>query len=105
MVRGVTELSGLREIRTMHSSRKRSIPRVQSSAYLDLYMLRKEKDRLEKEVYILDKRKKSMQKRLAEIDDQMSSLQEMEAARQKTSSVKEFKKPSEKNFKTMALKY
>jgi hypothetical protein len=48
MVRGITELSGLREIRTMTSSKKRSIPRVQSSAYLDLYMLKKEKDRIEK---------------------------------------------------------
>ena len=46
MVRSATEISSLRDIRTMHSSKKRSIPRVQSSAYLDLYMLRKEKDRL-----------------------------------------------------------
>jgi len=43
MVQGVTELSGLRNIRTMNSSNKRSIPRVRSSAYLELYMLRKEK--------------------------------------------------------------
>ena len=89
----------------MHSTGKRSIPRLESSAYLDLYMLKKEKDRLEKEIYILEKRKKSMQKRLDEIDAEMSNLQEAEAARRQTTSVKEFKKPSEKSWKTMALKY
>ena len=78
MVRGATEVSGLRDIRTMHSSKKRSIPRVQSSAYLDLYLLRKEKDRLEKEVYILDKRKNSIQKRIDEIELEMNKLQEAE---------------------------
>lgn len=104
MVRGVTELSGLREIRSMHSSRKRSIPRVQSSAYLDLYMLRKEKDRLEKEVYILDKRKKGMQKRLDEIDAEMKKLEEAEAKGRQTNP-QGFKKPPEKDWKTMPLKY
>ncbi len=104
MLRGVTELSGLREIRTMHSSKKRSIPRVQSSAYLDLYMLRKEKDRLEKEVYILDKRKKGMQKRLDEIDVEMERLEKAEA-KSRQDNPQGFKKPSGKDWKTMPLKY
>ena len=104
MVRGVTELSGLREIRTLHSAKKRSIPRVQSSTYLDLYMLRKEKDRLEKEIYILDKRKKSMQKRLDEIDAEMKKLEEAEdKGRQANPQV--VKKPSGKDWKTISLKY
>lgn len=104
MVRGVTELSGLREIRTLHSTKKRSIPRAQSSAYLDLYMLRKEKDRLEKEVYILDKRKKSMQKRLDEIDAEMKKLEEAET-RRRQANPDGFKKPPAKDWKTMPLKY
>lgn len=104
MVRGVTELSGLREIKTIHSTKKRSIPRVQSSAYLDLYMLKKEKDRLEKEVYILDKRKKSMQKRLDEIDAEMKKLEEAEAKRPQANPGV-LKKPSGKDWKTMPLKY
>lgn len=104
MVRGVTELSGLREIRTMHSSKKRSIPRVQSSAYLDLYMLRKEKDRLEKEVFILEKRKKSLQKRLDEIDTEMKKLEEAESRRGQANP-DGFKKPPAKDWKTMPLKY
>jgi len=104
MVKGVTEVSGLRDIRTMHSSKKRSIPRVQSSAYLDLYMLRKEKDRLEKEVYILDKRKKNIQKRIDEVNTEMDKLEKAEALKRQDSP-KKLKKPSEKHWKTMPLKY
>ena len=104
MVRGVTELDGLRDIRTMHSSKKRSIPRVQSSAYLELYMLRKEKDRLEKEVHILEKRKKSNQKRIDEISAEMKRL-EKEEAMGRQASPRGFKKPSEKDWKAMSLKY
>lgn len=104
MVRGVTELSGLREIRTLHSAKKRSIPRVQSSTYLDLYMLKKEKDRLEKEIYVLDKRKKGMQKRLDEIDVEMKKLEEA-GHRRSQASPEGFKKPSGKDWKTMAITY
>lgn len=108
MARGVTELSGLREIRSMTSSKKRSIPRVQSSAYLDLYMLKKEKDRVEKEVYILDKRKSSMQKRLAEIDAEMKKLEKKETGEQageRQMNAETIKKHPAKDWKTMAIKY
>ena len=104
MVKGVTEVTGLRDIRTMHSSKKRSIPRVQSSGYLDLYMLCKEKDRLEKEVNILDKRKKNIQKRIDEINTEMDKLEKAEALKRE-STPKRLKKPSEKDWKTMPLKY
>jgi uncharacterized membrane protein YgaE (UPF0421/DUF939 family) len=104
MVRGATEISGLRDIRTMHSSKKRSIPRVQSSAYLDLYMLRKEKDRLEKEVYILDKRKNGIQKRLDEINTEMEKLEKAEAMRREANP-EGLKKSSRRGWKTMTLRY
>jgi len=103
-MKGVSEISGLRSIKSMHSSSKRSIPRVQSSAYLDLYMLRKEKDRLEKEIYILDKRKKDVQKKLDDVNGQMDKLQKAETGR-KESVAKEFEKPVGKEWKTMSLKY
>jgi hypothetical protein len=67
-------------------------------------MLRKEKDRLEKEIYILDKRKKSMQKRQDEIDLEMKKLEEAEA-RGRQANPEVFKKPSGKDWKTMPLKY
>ena len=79
-MKSISEISGLRSIKSMHSSGKRSIPRVQSSTYLDLYMLRKEKDRLEKEIYILDKRKKDILKKLDEVNKEMDKLQKVEVA-------------------------
>jgi len=103
-MKGVSEISGLRSIRSMDGTGKRSIPRVQSSAYLDLYILHKEKDRLEKEIYILDKRKKDIQKKLDDVNEQIDKLQKAEVGR-KERTIKEFKKPSEKDWKTMPLKY
>jgi len=104
MLRGATSLSGLKDIRTMTSSKKRSISRVQSSTYLDLYMLSKEKDRLEKEGYILEKRKKVIQKKLDEINTEMGRLKKEDANRRKAYP-EEFKKPLKKDWKTMPLKY
>jgi predicted nucleic acid-binding Zn-ribbon protein len=67
-------------------------------------MLRKEKDRLEKEIYILDKRKNETQKRLDDVNKGMEKLQKAETGR-KEKVTKEFEKPSEKEWKTMSLKY
>jgi len=103
-MKGVSEIGGLRSIKSMHSSSKRSIPRVQSSAYLDLYMLRKEKDRLEKEIYILDKRKIETQKKLDGINKQMDKLLKAGPERKEEVS-QEFKKPTGKEWKKMTLKY
>jgi hypothetical protein len=68
MSRGISDISGLQNIRTMHSAGKRSIPKVASSAYLDSYMLGKEEERLEKENAVLQKRKAAIQRRLKEIE-------------------------------------
>lgn len=103
-MKGVSEISGLQSIKSMHSGGKRSIPRAQSSAYLDLYILRKEKDRLEKDIYILDKRKNDLQKKLDEVNKQMDKLQKS-ATEEKEKPSPEVKKPSEKDWKTMALQY
>ena len=103
-MKGVSEISGLQSIKSMHSGGKRTIPRTQSSAYLDLYMLRKEKDRLEKDIYILDKRKKDIQKKLDEVNKQMDMLQKSAVEGNAKLSPEE-KKPSGKDWKTMALEY
>lgn len=119
MARGVSDISGLRNIRSMHSTGKRSIPRVASSAYLDLYMLRKEKERLEKEDAILEKRKAGIQKRLDDIRKEMEVLEKAgqqekewqavhgevvnEALYKKSASIKE--EPQEKKWKKMSLSY
>mgnify|MGYP001594578659 CR=1 FL=1 len=99
-----SEISGLQSIKSMHGSSKRSIPRVQSSAYLDLYMLMKNKDRLEKEIYILDKRKKDAQKRLDEINKDMDELSKVKTEK-KEEILQESKKPLGKKWNSMPLKY
>jgi len=67
-------------------------------------MLRKVKDRLEKEIYILDKGKKDIQKKLDDVNEQMDKLQKAETDR-KESVTKEFEEPSGKEWKTMSLEY
>lgn len=79
-MRDVNSLKGLHGVRTMQSAKKRSIPRIQSSSYLDLYMLKKEKERLLKEDERVDMKKESIKKRLEDIDLEMNKLQEAEAA-------------------------
>ena len=77
-MRGVTDVSGLRDIRSMRTTGQRSIPRRQGSgsAYLELYMLRVERGRLEKEAALLAKRSQGIQKRLEEIQKQMDRLEQ-----------------------------
>ena len=74
-MRDVNTLGGLHGIRTMFSAKKRSIPRVQSSAYLDLYMMNKEKERLLKESERVGMRGTVIEKRLKEIDLETNKLQ------------------------------
>ena len=74
-MRGGTDVSGLRNIRSMLTTGQRSMPRREGSAYLDLYMLRVEKGRLEKEAALLARRSQGLQKRLEEIQKQMERLE------------------------------
>jgi len=78
-MRDVNSLPGIHKLRTMFSARKRSIPRLQSSAYLDLYMLNKEKERLLKESDRAGMRGAVIEKRLEEIDLETNKLQDAEA--------------------------
>ncbi len=77
MERNKSDIKGLRNIRSMRSTGKNSIPKNQSSAYLDLYMLNIEKKRLQKEDEGLSIRKDTIRKRLEEIKLQMDRLQEV----------------------------
>lgn len=79
-MRDVNSLRGLHGVRTMQSAKKRSIPRIQSSTYLDLYMLKKEKERLLKEDERLCMKKDSIKKRIEDIGLEMNKLQESETA-------------------------
>ena len=74
-MKGVIDVKSLRDIRSLRSTAKRAIPRVQSSAYLDLYILEKEKERLEKEATLLERRSMAVLKRLEDIQQQAESLE------------------------------
>jgi len=104
MVRGVTELKGLSETRTLQGSKKRSMPRAQNATYLGIFILGKEKDRLEKAMIIIDKRKTSMQRRLDEIAVEMKKLEEAEI-REKRATPGARKSHHKKGWKTMAMTY
>ena len=108
MPRGVGDIGGLRNIRSMHTSGKRSIPRVESSAYLDFYMLRKEEERLEKEDAILEKRKAAIQKRLEDIKKEKEALEGLyKQEKEQQAGPKEVtnEEPQEKKWKKMSLGY
>lgn len=89
----------------MHSTSKRAIPRAQSSAYLDLYILRKEKDRLEREESLVEKRKKEIQKKLKEVEQQMELLEKAAQGQSLDKRNKEADMEVKKGCKTMTLNY
>jgi len=109
-MKDVNSLKGIHGVRTMQSRKKRSIPRVQRSTYLDLYMLNKEKERLLKEDKKLSMREDNVRRRLEEIERETSKMQETEAiktATNKSSSGRTLAQTNgiKKEFKTMALTY
>jgi len=110
-MKDVNSLKGIHGAGTMQSRKKRSIPRVQSSTYLDLYMLDKEKERLLKEDKKLSMRKGDILRRLEEIEHEMSRMQKGKAAPQATTDAtfpqctSTQVNGSKKEFKTMALSY
>ena len=77
-MKDVNTISGVHTVRTMISTKKHAIPRIQSSTYLDLYMLNKEKERLLKEAARLALRNTVIEKRLEEISLEMYKLQDAE---------------------------
>ena len=108
MPRGVCDISGLQNIRTICSTGRHSIPRVAGSAFLDLYMLRKAKERLEKEDAILERRKAGIQTRLEDINKEMEVLEGLHQQEKggqigHKEAIKE--KDQEKKWKKMSLSY
>ena len=71
----IKAITNLGNVRTMNTIGARSIPKVQRSDYLDLYVLKKEKDRLESEMYVLEKRKKVVGQLLHDINRRIDALQ------------------------------
>ena len=110
-MKDVNSLKGIHGAGAIQIKKKRSIPKVQNSTYLDLYVLDKEKERLQKEDERLSMRKDGIRKRLEEIELEMSRIQGAEsttkATKSPTSSGRTFAQTNgpKKEFKTMALTY
>jgi chromosome segregation ATPase len=99
------QIRSLQAIRSMRSTGQRSIPKVQRSTYLDLYMSTKEKERLEKEISNLDRRKQDLQMKLDNVKSRMDELQKPEAARKERASQESEEHSLAKEWKTMSVTY
>ncbi len=80
-MKDVTSAKGLSDLRTAITTRVHTKPPQKGTAHLDLYLLGKEKQRLEQELARLEQRQRRIQAHLAEIRQAMGKLdQETERA-------------------------
>lgn len=68
-------IPGIDEIRSKPNTRARSVPPHMNQPYIDMFMLRKEKERLEKDGVRLETRIESVVRRLKEIEKEMKKLE------------------------------
>lgn len=101
-MRGAVHISGSKDVKSSHSAGLRSIPRIQRSSYLELYRLKREKDRLETEIVALRKRRGSAERQLCFINSRMEKLQKETQEEQK---IGPRKKLVVKPHKTVSLTY
>ncbi|OGV98344.1 MAG: hypothetical protein A3I04_04850 [Nitrospinae bacterium RIFCSPLOWO2_02_FULL_39_110] len=101
-MRGILQIPDIRDIKSIHSVGARSIPKAQRSAYLELYMHRREKDRLEKEIFVLDKRRSTAQRLLDSINKRIEKLQKETHEEQK---IKTYRNIPTKPLKTLSIQY
>jgi len=101
-MKGMLQTRGIRNIKSPSSIGARSIPHVQRSSYLELYVLGSKKDRLEKEICALDKRRNTAQKQLDNVCRQMERLRKETHEAQKGASAGS---TPAKALKTMAMDY
>lgn len=74
-MKALHEIATIRNMRSMHSIGARSVPKVQRSPYLDLYSLKRERDRLEKEVVALEKKREITARLLRDVNKLIAGLQ------------------------------
>ena len=86
----------------MHSIGARSIPKHMRSSYLELYVLDREKARLDREIFGLDKRRSAVARHLDSVRKRIEKI-EKEATQDKN--IKTHGKMPAKPLKTMSIKY
>jgi uncharacterized protein YlxW (UPF0749 family) len=97
----VQQLSSLSNIKSVHSIGATSIPKVQRSSHLELYVLDSERRRLENEVFVLDKRRNTVRKQLDGVNNRIEKLQKQVLERRGAKTSKTPKNP----LKTMVMNY
>lgn len=73
-MRSVNDIKSLGDVKSAISSHARAMPRLKGSTYLDVFLLDKERQRLETELAMLDKRKRRIEQRVAEIQQAMEKM-------------------------------
>ena len=73
-MKSVTQIKSLGDMRTTVSTHARSAPRQNGSTYLEIYLLDKERQRLETELAMVTKRQRRIEGRLAEIQGAIDKL-------------------------------
>jgi len=110
-MKSITDIrAGAANIKSARSIRARSAPKSKDSAYLDIFLLNKEKARLKQEQYILGKRQEQNRKRLEEIEAAIElaamSARALEENLEKGESLPSTAKlPPGKKWHTMPLSY
>lgn len=97
---------GIEGIRILKPRSFQAAHRRHNDSYLDLYMLHKEKERLEKELVQLEKRREGISKRLETIESKMRELKEsaLEGDEEKGKEIAGRKTPG-KGWKRMSIDY
>ncbi|OGL45052.1 MAG: hypothetical protein A2W05_08625 [Candidatus Schekmanbacteria bacterium RBG_16_38_10] len=102
-MKSMSQLQTVSDIKGMHSIGARSIPKAMRSSYLELYVLDRERGRLEKEKFSLDKRRNGAQTRLDSITQRMEKLKkEIEGG---TGVTTQRRVTSRKPLKKISIKY
>jgi len=73
-MKSTSQLQTISDVKGMRSAGARSIPKTMRSSYLELYVLDRERARLEKEKSGLDKRRNCVQTRFNSIARRMENL-------------------------------
>ena len=95
----------VRDIKSIHSIGARSIPKVQRSSYLELYTLKREKDRLEKEVFASERRGRAAKRQLDDVDKRIEKLQKEAHEEQKTKTCRHVPARPIRPMKSMPISY
>ena len=109
----VTDVKGLANLGTATTKRIHAKPPQGGTAHLDMYLLGKEKQRLEQELAHLDQRRERIHRRLKGIAEELGSLHQV-AQQEEASELTDGggggatpnpAKPPSKQWRTMPLEY